>query len=201
MVRVGLFTLFLVVFGVAHAQPTLGASASPSAHAPSDEVTKPWPSPVQHLTVQLPGMSHHFSKPLNKHGREMPGREYNERNWGIGVQLEGRLTGDWDQWVTKTSFGLMKDSLNAMGVYAGHVWQKRMIDGESFTADAGGGGFLFYRTLRFNGPHTLVPAVLPVLSIEHKATQLGMNTVFVPKCKISGGTMPAVIFLQFTKSF
>jgi len=47
----------------------------------------------------------------------------------------------------------------------------------------------------------LVPAVLPVLSAEHKATRLGMNMVFVPKCKISGGTMPAVIFLQFTKAF
>jgi hypothetical protein len=47
----------------------------------------------------------------------------------------------------------------------------------------------------------LIPAVLPVLSAEHKGLHLGINVVAVPRCQFSGGTMPGVIYLQFTKAF
>jgi hypothetical protein len=187
------------------------AGAQVSAPAPTspvpaelfsgETVKKVWEAAPRHLTIQLPGMSHHFSSPTSKSGRVLKNREYNERNWGIGVQLEKPLTGSWDQWVTKTSFGLMKDSLNAMGAYAGYTVQKRLADGETFSADLGGGGFLFYRTLRFDGPHLLVPAVLPVLSVLHKPTQVGVNVVAVPEFKTDKGKMPGVVYLQFTKSF
>jgi len=169
--------------------------------AASDAVAKPWPEPVRQLTIQLPGMSHHFDPPVDKNGNAMPGREFNERNWGIGLQLERPLTGDWTQWVSKTSFGVMKDSLNAMGAYAGHTWQKRVVDADTHTVDLGGGAFLFYRTLRFDGPHVLVPGVLPVLSATHKEWRLGINLVAVPRVKLSGGTMPNVLYAQFTKAF
>jgi hypothetical protein len=95
----------------------------------------------------------------------------------------------------------MRDSLDAMGAYAGHTWQKRVVDGDTFSADLGGGGFLFYRTLKFDGPHRLVPALLPVLSVTHKQWQLGVNLVAVPRCHVGGGTMPNVIYMQFTKAF
>ena len=198
---VGLMLGWFVLCGAAHAQalPTsimLAADASTT-----DGVLKPWPAPMRHLTIQLPGMSHHFDPPVDRHGNEIQDREFNEQNWGIGVQLERALTGNWSEWVSKTSFGVMKDSLNAMGAYAGHTWQKRVIDGDSYTADIGGGAFLFYRTLRFDGPHVLVPAALPVLSATHKAWGLGINVVAVPRVKLSGGTMPNVIYAQFTKSF
>jgi hypothetical protein len=111
------------------------------------------------------------------------------------------MTGDWDQWVTKASFGVMKDSLDAMGIYAGYTWQKRLVDSASYSVDLGGGAFLFYRTLQFDGPHLWVPAVLPVLSAEHKGLRLGINLVAVPRVQFSGGTMPGVIYLQFTKAF
>jgi len=199
---VGLVLGWFVLCGAAHAQaPTsimLAAAADASA---TDDGPKPWSAPMRHLTIQLPGMSHHFDAPVDSHGNMIPDREFNEQNWGIGVQLERALTGDWSQWVGKASFGVMKDSLNAMGVYAGHTWQKRVIDGDTYTADIGGGAFLFYRTLRFDGPHVLVPGALPVLSVTHKAWGLGINVVAVPRVKLSGGTMPNVIYAQFTKSF
>lgn len=195
--------LFSLALGLAPARAQ-GLSAPDGGAPPAaadDGVTKPWPSPARHLTIQLPGMSHHFDEPKDKHGRTMPGRKFNERNWGIGLQLESALTGDWQQWVAKTSFGVMRDSLDAMGAYAGHTWQKRVVDGTTFTVDLGGGGFLFYRTLRFDGPHRLVPGVLPVLSATHKGWRLGINVVAVPRCRVSGGTMPNVVYAQFTKAF
>jgi hypothetical protein len=160
-----------------------------------------WLEPPRQLMIQLPGMSHHFDEPTDSHGQPIPGREFNERNWGIGIQIERAMTGDWDQWVTKASFGLMKDSLNAMGAYAGYTWQKRLVNKESYSIDLGGGAFLFYRTLQFDGPHQWVPAVLPVLSAEHKGLRLGVNLVAVPRVQFSGGTMPGVVYLQFTKAF
>jgi Antimicrobial peptide resistance and lipid A acylation protein PagP len=187
----------LVAPAVAQGLPTGEPATSPA----DDAEAHPWPSPVRHLTVQLPGMSHHFDPPLDKHGDPMQGRKFNEKNWGIGLQFERTLEGDWNEWITKTSFGVMKDSLDAMGAYAGHTWQKRVHDGDTFIADLGGGGFLFYRTLRFDGPHRWVPAVLPVLSVTHKPWQLGINLVAVPRCHVSGGTMPNVIYMQFTKAF
>ncbi len=193
----------LALAGAVDAQPVpdsimLSAAAEPPA---DDAATKPWPEPVRNLTIQLPGMSHHFDPPVDKHGDPIPGREFNEQNWGIGVQLERMLTGDWSEWVSKTSFGVMKDSLNAMGAYAGHTWQKRVLDGDTYSADIGGGAFLFYRTLRFDGPHEWVPGVLPVLSATHKPWRLGINVVLVPSVKFSGGTMPNVIYAQFTKAY
>jgi hypothetical protein len=199
---VGLGLGWFVLCGAAHAQAPTSIMPAAATDAPAaDAVSKPWSAPMRHLTIQLPGMSHHFDAPVDRRGNEIHDREFNEQNWGIGVQLERALTGDWSQWVSKTSFGVMKDSLNAMGAYAGHTWQKRVIDGDTYTADIGGGAFLFYRTLRFDGPHVLVPGVLPVLSVTHKTWGLGVNVVAVPRVKLSGGTMPNVIYAQFTKSF
>jgi Antimicrobial peptide resistance and lipid A acylation protein PagP len=172
------------------------------AEANADPAPLPqWLEPPRQLTIQLPGMSHHFDQPTDSHGQPIPGREFNERNWGIGIQIERAMTGDWDQWVTKASFGLMKDSLDAMGAYAGYTWQKRLVDRESYSVDLGGGAFLFYRTLQFDGPHQWIPAVLPVLSAQHKSLGLGINLVAVPRVQFSGGTMPGVVYLQFTKGF
>jgi len=188
---------------VVHAEAVSPVIVPPAATEPAADAEQPlkWLPPPRQLTVQLPGMSHHFDDPVDSHGNPMPGREFNERNWGIGIQLERALTGEWSQWVSKVSFGVMKDSLDAMGLYAGYTWQKRLLDTPTYSVDLGGGGFLFWRTLEFDGPHLLVPAVLPVLSAEWKSLRLGVNVVAVPRCQFSGGTMPGVVYLQFTKAF
>lgn len=190
----------------------VGASAAAEASSPAGLPVPPdvaaneagppiWAQPSRHLTIQLPGMSHHFGQPTDRHGNVQSDRKFNEKNWGVGIQLERALSGDWQEWVTKTSFGVMKDSLDAMGLYAGHALQKRVVDGPGFTADVGGGAFLFYRTLRFDGPHLLIPAALPVLSAQHKDTQIGLNLLAIPPCKLNSGTVPGVIYVQFTKAF
>ena len=181
--------------------PAVATMASTGAAAQADEAPPQWIDPPRQLTIQLPGMSHHFDEPTDSHGNPQPGREFNERNWGLGLQIERPMDGDWSGWVTKASFGVMKDSLDAVGLYAGYTWQKRLADSSTYSVDLGGGGFLFWRTLQFDGPHLLVPAVLPVLSAELKSWRVGANLVAVPRCEFSGGTMPGVIYLQFTKAF
>ena len=202
MFRAVALVVLLLAGCAARAEAVSPVIVPTAVDANADPVPLPtWLEPPRQLTIQLPGMSHHFDQPTDSHGRPIPGREFNERNWGIGIQIERAMTGDWDQWVTKASFGVMKDSLDAMGVYAGYTWQKRLLDSESYSVDLGGGAFLFYRTLQFDGPHLWVPAVLPVLSAEHKGLRLGFNLVAVPRVQFSGGTMPGVIYLQFTKAF
>lgn len=145
------------------------------------------------LALQLPGMSHHFQEP------KAPGRRYNENHAGIGV--EWRSLPAPSGWLTKASVGLMEDSLFAWGAYAGYVWQKRLVDTQNWSLDAGGGVFLFYRTFDFEGEHRLVPGPLPVVSVEHKGTGIGMNILFVPHVKLGSREMPAVLYAQFTKTF
>jgi hypothetical protein len=202
MFRAVALVIMFLSWGAARAEAVSPVIVPTTVDVTPEPATLPqWLDPPRQLTIQLPGMSHHFDEPTDRHGQPIPGREFNERNWGIGIQVERAMTGDWEQWVTKASFGLMKDSLDAMGVYAGYTWQKRLIDKASYSVDLGGGAFLFYRTLQFDGPHMLIPAVLPVLSAEHKGLHLGINVVAVPRCQFSGGTMPGVIYLQFTKAF
>ncbi|HEY6353188.1 MAG TPA: hypothetical protein VIY30_01750 [Burkholderiaceae bacterium] len=203
MFRAVAFVVALGFWGSAvHAGTVSPVVAPTAAELDADPAPLPtWLDPPRQLMIQLPGLSHHFDEPTDSHGHPIPGREFNERNWGVGIQIERAMTGDWDQWVTKASLGVMKDSLDAMGVYAGYTWQKRVLNSESYSVDLGGGAFLFYRTLQFDGPHQWIPAVLPVLSAEHKGLRLGINLVAVPRVQFSGGTMPGVIYLQFTKAF
>jgi hypothetical protein len=183
----------------------LAAALSASAPPPDPRADPPlvWDlKSVRRLNVQLPGLSHHFSKPTERNGME--GRRYNEHHWGIGLEFEDpapTTPGDGRPWITRTSFGLIKDSLDAMGLYAGRTIQRRVLDKAAFSVDVGAGAFLFLRTMQFDGPHRLVPAVLPVISVSHKPTRLGVNAVLVPEFTIKGNKMPGVFFLQFTYGF
>lgn len=182
----------------------LTLAASSTAVATAADPPLAWDlEPARRLTLQLPGMSHHFDAPVDARGRTLTHRRYNERNWGIGLQFEAPLDGDAASpapWVLKSSFGLMRDSLNAMGLYAGRTLQKRIADTPRHSADLGVGAFLFWRTLRFDGPHVVVPALLPAFSVQHKATGLGLNLVAVPRIKYGSGQLPGVVYAQFTKA-
>lgn len=199
MFRNILFATLIALTGVAYAQ----TAASPSSQVALPDMDQADPKmkaalePSRHLTMQLPGMSHHFGKPKHRDGSLVVGRDYNERNWGVGVQLEDPLTGEWAGWSRKVSFGVMKDSLDTYGLYSGIVWQKQVVDTDSFAVDIGGGAFLFYRAVQFGEKRKLVPAPLPVASVLHKSTGIGANLVLVP----ANQTMPTVLYVQFTKSF
>jgi hypothetical protein len=145
------------------------------------------------VAILLPGMSHHFQSPANTT------RKWNETHDGIGLETRSK----WNEadWYFKTAIGLMRDSVDSWGAYGGAVWQKRVFDGESWVVDAGGGVFLFYRALHFDGNRMWLPGALPVLSLEHKNTGIGLNILYVPHFKTDAGEMPAVLFAQLTKRF
>lgn len=145
------------------------------------------------VALLLPGMSHHFQPP------ESAGRKWNETHAGLG--LESRSKWGENGWYFKTAAGVMRDSVESWGAYGGAVWQKRVYDGESWAIDAGGGLFLFYRALHFDGEHVWLPGVLPVVSAEYKKTGTGLNVLYVPHFTTAAGEMPAVIFAQITQRF
>lgn len=144
------------------------------------------------LAIQLPGMSHHFQKPQES------GREWNQTHYGIGLEMRSSYS---ETVVLKKSFGLMKDSLNMWGAYGGVTLQKRLYESSAWRADLGGGAFLFYRALHFNGKRNILPGLLPVASLEHQETGLGINILYVPHVKMNNGEMPAVLYAQMTKRF
>lgn len=145
------------------------------------------------VAILLPGMSHHFQAPQNTN------RQWNETHAGLG--LETRAKWNDSGWYFKKAAGVMRDSVESWGAYAGAVWQKRVFESASWTVDAGGGLFLFYRALHFDGEHLWLPGALPVVSVEYKNTGTGLNMLYVPQFKTNGGEMPAVIFAQLTQRF
>lgn len=145
------------------------------------------------VALLLPGMSHHFQGPQDT------SRKWNETHAGLGLETRSK----WNNsgWYFKKAAGVMRDSVESWGAYAGAVWQKRVFESASWTVDAGGGLFLFYRALHFDGEHLLLPGVLPVLSVEYKNTGTGLNMLYVPQFKTDAGEMPAVVFAQLTQRF
>ena len=147
--------------------------------------------PKTSWALQLPGVSHHFQPPTTA------GRTWNERNAALGLEFRQRH----ENYVLKYSIAYMRDSLDRDGVVGGLTWQKPLYLSSTWTVDAGAGAFLFYRAQTFTGPRQLFPGLLPVLSLQHEPTKLGLNVLFVPHFKVGNNEMPAVLFAQLSKSF
>jgi len=142
--------------------------------------------------LQVSGISYHFSPPSGKYAL----KKWNEQNWGLGLEYrKNTRPGYW----LKATGGFMLDSTDTWSTYVGAALQKRLVDGE-VSVDAGAAGFIFYRGLE-NGRKRLLPAVLPVVSIEHRATGLGLNLLAVPEFKAQGMHSPTVVFAQLTYRF
>jgi len=167
---------------------SMAASAVPDT--PAGEELKWDLSSHPALAILLPGMSYHFQPPEDKN------RQWNETQWGLGLETVSK----WDEpgWYFKTAAGVMRDSVDSWGLYGGVIWQKRVFESASWAVDAGGGVFLFYRAVQFDGEHMWVPGVLPVLTLEHKNTGTGLNIVYVPSFTAD---IPAVLFAQITQRF
>jgi hypothetical protein len=177
----------------ASALVALVAFAAPSAFA-QDEGLKWDLTSRPTLAVQLPGMSYHFQDP------EATDRKWNETHLGIGIEWRSKWNDN--DWVFKKSLGLMRDSVESWGAHGGLVWQKEFLpDSTTWSAALGPGLFAFYRALHFDGKREWLPAILPVLSLEHRPSGFGLNVLYVPHFKTRDGEMPAVLFAQFTKRF
>jgi hypothetical protein len=158
----------------------------------------PWAiEPARNIRIQLPGFSHHFSEPA----AAKYGKKWNEKNYGAGIELRDPIeAAGWNKWSVLESAGFMKDSLGAWGSYAGAALQKRLINSD-YTVDFGPSFWILYRTFDFGGPHLLTPAILPSLSIDHKPSGWGVNSILIPGFKWDNREMPTVLWVGITKAF
>jgi hypothetical protein len=162
-------------------------SVAPMTWAQSANTNAQW-------AVQLSGASHHFEDP------EQAGRKWSEINPGLGVERTTPMSGYFDGWRQRDMGGELRDSIGKWGLYAGVVWQKRLLEG-NVEVDAGAGPFVFWRALRFDDKRVLFAAPVPVLSLRHVPSGIGLNMTVVPHFKTSAGTMPSFVFAQATVNF
>jgi hypothetical protein len=143
--------------------------------------------------LQLPGYSYHFGSP------QQPGRHWTDFHDGLGVQRTSR----GDDWTVRYTAGFMRDSYNNQGLYAGGAIGLRLATGD-VEWDLSAAPMLLYRTMRFDdargkAPMKLIPAIMPILAFEHRATGIGGNITVLP-----GGNFgkdlhfPGLVYIQFT---
>lgn len=139
-------------------------------------------------------------------------RQWNQKNLELGTEYDVRNA--TAKTVQRYYVGAVVDSFFKPGMYVGASYQKTFYDGPRFRVDAGTTAMLWWRTvsgdlvppqlpaaaegtapLVTTGDQSLwsetlrrrvVPAVLPVISIEDKNLGAGVNISFVPKIQIKG---------------
>lgn len=143
--------------------------------------------------LQLPGVSHHFSSP------QQAGRHWTDFHDGLGVQRTTRN----DNLVVRYTAGFMRDSFNNQGLYAGGAIGLRLMRGD-VEVDLSAAPMLLYRTTRFDdaagqAPLKLIPVVMPLLSLEHRASGIGANLTILPGGNFGKDLQfPGLVFIQFT---
>lgn len=152
-------------------------------------------APERRWALHLPGTSHHFNPPT------APGRHWNEWHPSLGLEHRAPLDERWPGWTRRLAGGLLKDSLARWGGYAAASAQRRLWENAHWRVEAGAGAFVFYRTFDWERERRLMPAVLPVVSVEHRPSGLGANVLAVPHFRTRSGEMPGVLFAQLTLAF
>jgi hypothetical protein len=146
--------------------------------------------------LQLPGVSRHFGAP------QQPGEAWNELHDGLGLQRTQRHASH----VVRLTGGFMRDSFNHQGLYAGGALGYRLLEGE-YEVDLAAAPMLLYRSTRFDdargpAPRKLIPIVLPMLTVEHRASGIGANLTILPAGNFGKELrFPGLIYLQFTVRF
>ena len=126
------------------------------------------------------------------HLDDSPGVEFNEENWGAGLQYD--FTAENRKWVPFLSASGFKDSNNNPSYYAGGGTMRRFYVGEkkdsnSLYVGAGVVAFLMVRKGFENGDP--FPGVLPVATIGNE--RFGLNVSYIPKVDPK---MVPIIFFQ-----
>ncbi len=127
------------------------------------------PSSAGGLSVLVNGKSIHLDTPK--------GAQFNEANWGGGLQYDFRGRGRWYPFFTASGF---EDSLENPSYYAGGGLMLRLLPPalrrHGLSMDAGLVGFLMVRE-DFNDKQPF-PGVLPALTAG--TSRLAVNVTFVP---------------------
>ncbi|GIL04053.1 hypothetical protein FBR04_03270 [Betaproteobacteria bacterium PRO7] len=139
--------------------------------------------------LHLPAVSHHFGPPADET------RSWNELHDGLGVQR----TAVRDRRVSRMTAGFMRDSFGRQGLYLGAaLGLRRQAHGWSF--DATLAPMVLYRTRSFaSSARAAIPLLLPMFSIEHRASGFGANLTALPAGNFGKQLrFPGLMFVQFT---
>ncbi|UCH47214.1 MAG: hypothetical protein JSU95_14100 [Betaproteobacteria bacterium] len=120
---------------------------------------------------------------------EQPGVEYNDQNWGLGVQYDFEMTPR--EWVPFVNASVFDDSNKNLSYYAGGRAVRRFSLGKKdggLHLDAGIVAFLRVREEFKNGDP--FPGLLPVISFG--TDRLALNATYIPK--VDPKMVPLVFF-------
>ncbi len=136
------------------------------------------------LNLLINGKAVHINPPANKN--------YNESNWGAGMQYDFDAIGRNKNWVPFATVSGFKDSLKKPSYYAGGGIVRRYVPLSAYDAlhvDAGLVAFFMTRNdYKDNQPFF---GMLPVLSVGTK--RVAINMTYVPKVDPK---MVALVFIQ-----
>ena len=132
-----------------------GAVASTTAEAQSR---------LTEVGVDVFGLSWHYESRTYSDGAETV--RYQQINPGVGLHV--RL-GDQGRHVWMLKAGGYDDSMGNPSLYAGPVWQYRLVNGLH-----AGGGILLFRSKSYRTP------VIPLPLVTYRAGPVGLNMTWVP---------------------
>jgi Antimicrobial peptide resistance and lipid A acylation protein PagP len=138
------------------------------------------------------GVSHHFQDTqATKH-------QWREEHPGLGLE---RRAADGEDWNLRWAGGIMQDSRNYWGGYAGAAYVRQWRWTGVAEAGLGVGAYSFYRSVNWSGKMAVVPGVLPTASVGLLDNQVGLNFIYVPRIKAYNQSMPAVLHAQMVVRF
>lgn len=137
---------------------------------------------------QTGGVSHHFQD------TQAADRQWRENHPGLG--FERRAAGE-DDWNLRWTGGVMQDSRNYWGGYAGAAYLRTWRWTGVAEAGLGLGTYAFYRSVSWSGKMAVVPGILPTASLGLMDNRIGLNLIYVPRITAYNQAMPAVLHAQF----
>lgn len=137
---------------------------------------------------QTGGVSHHFQD------TQASNREWRENHPGLGFERRGGGDEDWN---LRWTGGVMQDSRNYWGGYAGAAYLRTWRWTGVAEAGLGLGTYAFYRSVSWSGKMAVVPGILPTASLGLMDNRIGLNLIYVPRISAYNQAMPAVLHAQF----
>jgi hypothetical protein len=136
------------------------------------------------LSLLVNGKAMHIAAPASKN--------YNERNWGAGVQYDFDAIGQNKNWIPFATASGFKDSFNQPSYYAGGGYTRRFIPLSSYdTLHVDAGFMAFFMTREdYKNNHPFF-GMLPVMSVGTK--RVAINMTYVPKVQPK---MVSLVFIQ-----
>ena len=141
--------------------------------------------------MQTGGVSHHFRE------TQAVNRQWHEEHPGLG--FERRTINEYG-WQERWNGGVMQDSRGIWGGYVGNAYLYRWRQSSVAEFGVGAGVYAFYRSTSWRGDMTVVPGVLPTMSMGLFDNRVGLNVIYVPRLPAVKDNMPGVILAQLLVS-